>query len=48
MNYMSTKGMPIDSYSKEDLNGIISVTCNSYFINQFNGQTIFLNYVLAC
>jgi hypothetical protein len=45
---MATKSISLDSYAKKLSNDIIFVTYISYFINQNNGQSNFLNYVRAC
>jgi hypothetical protein len=42
MNYMSTKTIPLDLYSKNISNDIIFLTYNSYFIDQNNDQSCFL------
>jgi hypothetical protein len=45
---MSTKSISLDLYAKKLFNYIIFVTYISYFIDQNNDQSNFLNYVRVC
>lgn len=45
---MSIKFIPLDSYLNKVSNDIFFMTYFPYFIDQINGQSVFLNYVRAC